>query len=274
MRGAFLGVLILSSWLLGAGRVYGQPGATIALQLQEGRPFVRAEINQVPLSLLVDLGGYDTVALNQADAGKAGAQPQLSPNETLGGFSTFDGKRQQSSVSRFREVLVGGVPFGEVRGSIFGGEGTSYVGAGLLGKSLLVFDYAKQQLRLYQSGDAQALRRECGANTFPVDVRRGVFLTYLRVEGKTLVAAFDTGASFTVMRPSVWQLDPVDYVPGTTPQIRRLHGLRINDAEIKELNAALIEFKGPPVDIVLGTNFFTNRRVCLDSGAHVGAISR
>lgn len=244
------------------------PEATISLRLQQGRPFVDVAINNVPVSLLLDFGGYDTIALNKADAEKAGVEA----NNSSRSFSSFDGKRHSSFGTHIKVAAVGGAIFREIDGSILGGEGNSYLGAGLLAKKLVVFDYLGNEVRLYQSGDAAALYRECGNDTFPVDVRRGVYQTYLRVGGKTLTAAFDTGANYSVVRPSWLNLEATEYVPGSSPKIHEFRNMRINNSNIEQLNAALIEFKGPPADIVLGGNFFSNRRVCLDGAAHVGAI--
>jgi hypothetical protein len=259
----------LAGWgLLAICHAQDRPEATIPFELRGGRPFVSAEINHVRVSLLLDFGGYDTIALNKADAGASGAQG----TESTHTFSSFDGKSQKSSGLHFKSVTLGDAAFPEVDGSSLDGEASSYVGAGLLGKKLVVLDYVQNQVRLYRSGDARALERECGRNTFPVDLPRGVFQTYLQTEGKLLTAAFDTGANFSVIRPSVLNLKAREYISGSSPEIHQLHGVRLNQVDIGDLGSALIEFKGPPVDIVLGTNFFQGRRVCLDGPAHIGAI--
>ena len=229
---------------------------------------VGAAINHVPLSLLLDLGGFDTISLNKADSAKVGAQGKDQRRQA----SLFDGKLQEYQGLHFKAVTVGNAEFGEVEGSALSGEGNSYVGAGLLEKWLVVLDYPHSQVRLYKSGNSQALERECGTTTFPVDVRRGVFQTYMRTEGKLVTAAFDTGANFSVIRPSALNLRGAEHYPDSSPEIHKLREIRINRAKISELSAALIEFKAPPVDIVLGTNFFQGRRVCLDGPAHIGAM--
>lgn len=265
----------LSLLLLGGLSCFGKciaqttPQISIAFELKQGQPLVHAELNGVPVSLLLDLGGGDkAIVLNPSDAKSVAAHR----TESTQSFSSFDGKIQKALGLEFNSVKLGGVDFGAMTGSEMADGGTSYVGAGLLGKKLLVLDYKLNQLRMYESGDKTAMRRECGASTFPVDVVRGVFQSYLLTQGKVLTAAWDTGANFSVIRPSAVNLKIPDYVPGSQPQIHMIQSARLNESTFGALNAALIEFKGPPADLVLGTNFFQGKVVCLDALAHSGGV--
>lgn len=62
------------------------------------------------------------------------------------------------------------------------------------------------------------------------------------------------------------------YQPGTQPQLFDLESLQLSQIRIGALKAALIEFKAPNVDIVLGANFFQDKIVCLDPARQVGGI--
>ncbi len=242
-------------------------GAPIPFELKGGRPMIQARLNGVPVGLLLDMGGYATVALIPKDAQAVGAR-RTDATQTS---TTYDGRSQAATGLHFDSLMLGPIDFGAVTGSETPGAKTSYVGAGLLGKHLMVLDYPHQQLRLYASGDKEALRRECGASTFTVNVVRGVLQSQLVAQGKTLTAAWDTGANFSVIRPSALNLQVPDYVPGTQPSMQVLESVQINQNPFGNLNAALIEFKAPPVDMVLGANFFQGRVVCLDGPAQVGA---
>jgi predicted aspartyl protease len=268
MKNTILIAVLAACCALTVCQANAQSDASIPLQLQQGRPLVNVTVNHVPLTVLLDFGGGGTIVLNKADAEKTGAFA----NNATQSVSTFDGAVHNVSAVHLNMVTAGDAIFGEIDGSVVGADGDSYMGAGLLDKKLVVFDYAHNQVRLYKSGDAHAMQRECGTDNFPVDVRHGLFQTYVRVDGKTLTAAFDTGSNISVIRPSVLNLKVAAYVPGSSPEIHQLHKLRFNLAEMAELSAVLIEFKGPPVDIILGTNFFLQRRVCLDGPAHMGAM--
>lgn len=162
-------------------------GTTIPFELQEGRPFVHARINGIPLSLLLDLGGYETVALTKSDTEMVAA----SKVESTRTFRSSDGNMHSAIGLRLDSLELDAVNFGAVTGSEMAGGGTSYIGAGLLGKKLLVFDYVRNQLRMYESGDKDAFHRECGSSEFPVDIVGGVFQSYLLIDGKVLTAAWD-----------------------------------------------------------------------------------
>jgi hypothetical protein len=247
-----------------------QPGSgqIIPFELTQGRPFVRASINGKPVTLLLDLGAYDTLALNHADTDATAA----TRTATNGAFLDAEGKRHDVTGLHLDKLIIGATSFGTIDGSVVTGEGHSYIGAGLFKKNLLVFDYPHHQLRLYNSGDASALRRECGTRTFPLDVKNSLLKSYLYTDGKVLTAAFDTGANYSVLRPSALKLNLAEPLPGAQPAMHSLQSVHLNQSRLDRLETVLIEFKGPPVDIVLGANFFEGRVVCLDGAAGVGAM--
>jgi len=268
MQNALLIAAIAVGSLISTCQAAERPEVTIPIEFQQGRPYVSVVANNILLTLLLDLGASDTVVLNRTEADKVGAYATNSNHTVI----SFDGNQESFSAVHFGTINVGDLTLCEIDGSVLTHEGSSYIGAGLLSNKLIVLDYANKQVRLYKSGDLQALRNECGDQNFPVDVRRGVFQTYFRTEDKTLTALLDTGANYSVLRPSVLNLNVPEYLPGSNPQFRELRNLRFNNAETKQLNTILIEFKAPPVDIVLGTNFFNKRKVCLDAPAHLGAM--
>ncbi len=75
-------------------------------------------------------------------------------------------------------------------------------------------------------------------------------------------------------RPSALGMQLEQYVPGTQPKMHVLESVQLDEARFGALDAVLIEFKAPPVDMVLGANFFQGKAVCLDGLAHRGSARK
>lgn len=241
------------------------PVGTIPLSSRNGLSFADLRVGEVQVQAQFDLGGYQTLALSAEDL-KA-VQAEASGAQTRA--QSHDGSVHQSRSFLFSKVELGTLRWPGVEGGQAAPGKRSYFGYGLLKDYLVVVDYPKHELRLFPSGDGEAMDRECGSGRFELDDSLGVIRARVDLDAQPMNALLDTGANFSVVRPSALHLElpPAD----AKPSLHRLTALRLGSLHIAVLQAALVEFKAPPVDMVLGANFFQGRVLCLDGKARRGS---
>jgi hypothetical protein len=248
----------------------GSSPITLPFQLIGGMPYIEATIGNQHLKLLLDLGANMEVVLAKADASKIG---ELTSGVSTS-YKTFDGTLHSSFRIPLKNVRIGGLYFPEIDAVGLPESGESYVGAALLKNYLLALDYFKNEIRLYRTGDEHAMQQECEMASFPLDFQNGIFQSYVWNGSRMLTVGFDSGANFTVIRPSVLKLKVAPYQHGIQPEIYKFKMLKLGDVVVTPLAAALIEFVEPNVDAILGANFFDQKVVCLDAEQHIGGIGR
>jgi len=242
------------------------PARTVVpLRIEGNLPVVQAAVGGRSVSLLLDLGGFDTVAL------RAGVLDDL--DVTYSGatrrWSDAGGAIHRSRAYRLPVVELGALRLEDVPGHdlpasaelpVEGIDG--YLGLGLLRAFRVIVDYPRGRLVLARGDAALA---DDGVATWPrlaaqVD-DRGV-VSRLRTDGRTLRCVWDTGYTWSVIRPraarGLAELDD----DGQRHVV--VDALTAGDADLGPLDLVVHDFRQPPVDAVLGYNLFTERAVYFD----------
>jgi len=236
---------------------------TLPLTFKSGLPVGTIEIDAVPVELLIDTGGFDTVSLGTSVLD--GVKPLFSGKTRK--FANGRGDKFKAREYRLAGVAVGPHVFGDVAGTeyLFAPDlpppvPAGYVGLGLLRQFHLTVDYAHAELGLVD--------RRCPAPDLPEPAswhrvrlesdKDGPRISAV-VDGRTRTLLLDTGASYSTIRPSAapqeerrraqgWEL----YTPAA---------MVAGGGKIEGLELAVVELPGPGTDGILGCNFFADHQV-------------
>jgi hypothetical protein len=239
----------------------------VPLRLEENLPVVEVSVAGKVLPVLLDLGGFDSLALRPEALAGLGAQ--------------FTGKKRRwvdNRGRRFRsreyvlpEVVIGDLRLGNVRGYEDRGEAPAvpglqgglqgYLGLGVLARLSLVIDYPGKRLTLARN--AALLGKEYPLSDWPsvpFSRDRSGVLTTFRVEGRTLRCIWDTGYQYSVIR---WA--PPERVKSEGEERHFMApALDAAGVDLGPLDFVVFDFKQPPVDAMIGFNFFRDRAVLFD----------
>lgn len=251
------------------------PLATIPLEVRRGLPTVNVRIGEETLKLFLDLGGHQGIALTTSELGRVKVR-------YLDSWSEFRNSKDQ--ILRARQFVAEGVLLGAFHlGNVRGGEAVmgasvppdqnGYIGLPVLQSYLLVFDYPKNEVRLYPPGDSAALAVECPSKSFGVSLVNGIAVSEAMTEHGKRLFIWDTGATDNFIRPPAL---PSNLARGQRiddgPPIVRIEKLVLDDLEIGPQTFRVIPFGAPAVDGYLGAGLFSSRKVCLNISKGKGAV--
>ncbi|HEY3226125.1 MAG TPA: hypothetical protein VGK61_03895 [Planctomycetota bacterium] len=246
----------------------------IPLVLDRGMAWVDVNIAGRSFRLLLDLGGFDTVALSpEALAG-------LAVSWTGRTRTTFSA---MGDLARAREYILpalelGGVVFHELRGTedLLQGEKRAvkrpgYLGLGLLQRFNLIIDYPARELVLLWpdvSPPAEYRVEEWPSTEFAAGVN-GVVAT-VEIDGSRRRLVWDTGASHCILKSGLQGSALVGkegQYSVCTPKSFEVGGHDFGAVEF-----VLLEFKQPPADGFIGYPFFGKHAVFVDFRSHRLAV--
>jgi hypothetical protein len=251
------------------------PLADIPVEIRNRLPTVHVRVSGQPFTLFLDLGGYSAIALTTSELARV-------PVRLRDGSDRFRNSKGQVLTSRrflAESVFLGSFFLGDLEGSesIFGDsvppDRNGHIGMPVLGRYLLVIDYPQKRVRLYDSGNTAALMDECGGETFPIRLEKGIAVSTGSTEHGDRLFIWDTGSTDNVVRPSAL---PPEKAAGRRiddgPPVVTLERLKLGGLDIGPQQFRLVQFGAPDVDAYLGADLFESRRVCLDIRKGIGAI--
>ncbi len=252
-----------------------QPLIQVPLELRSGMPTTTVSIGGTQLNLFVDLGGYSAIALTEAELKRVAVRYLTdSTRSTNASGDIYESRRFVAP-----GVSLGGVLLGDLEGSEFIFPETAappdrngFIGFALLSRFLLIVDYPNRSLRLYASGSKDAMTRECGDNSFEIDVVSGIAQSIADTDYGRLVFSWDTGSTRSVVRPSAIGGRVRTGAPGSGTPTYRMAKFVLGGRDFGPQSFLPIDYRGVMVDGVLGTDFFASRVVCLDIGRGKGAV--
>lgn len=248
------------------------PSSTISFQLIGRLPTVQATTSGKTLPLILDLGAFAAVALTTE---ALNSTPVKFDGRSLE-WRDASGYTFKARTFQVDDLSIGHFSAGSTSGAEFrypDGDAShaqvGYVGFGLLSHFLLVFDYQKDELRLYPPGDSADMAAECGKHHFPIDVIDGVVESKFNTEHGQLIFQWDTGSAKDLIRPSVVGMKKGDYRDGQSYPFSRFE---TGGTDFGRTRISLREFVAPDVDGVLGTDFFEGKVVCFDPTNRIAAV--
>jgi len=252
-----------------------QPLIQVPLELRSGMPTTTVSIGGTQLNLFVDFGGYSAIALTEAELKRVAVRYLTdSTRSTNASGDIYESRRFVAP-----GVSLGGVLLGDLEGSEFIFPETAappdrngFIGFALLSRFLLIVDYPNRSLRLYASGSKDAMTRECGDNSFEIDVVSGIAQSIADTDYGRLVFSWDTGSTRSVVRPSAIGGRVRTGAPGSGTPTYRMAKFVLGGRDFGPQSFLPIDYRGVMVDGVLGTDFFASRVVCLDIGRGKGAV--
>lgn len=251
------------------------PLAEIPVEIRHRLPTVEVRVSGQPFRLFLDLGGFQAIALTTSELERV----RVRFHDGTDRFRNSTGQVLTSRRFLAEGVFLGSFYLGDLEGgeAIFGDsappERNGYIGMPVLGRYLLVVDYPQKRVRLYDSGNTAALLRECGGETFPVRLEKGIAVSTGSTEHGDLLFIWDTGSTDNVVRPSAL---PHGNAAGRRiddgPPVVTLERLKLGGRDIGPQQFRLVQFGAPDVDAYLGADLFASHRVCLDVRKGIGAI--
>jgi len=238
----------------------------VPLTLEGGMPWVEAKIGGRPVRLLLDLGGFDAVALIPDEL------KEIQVTWTGKSRTTFSAMGEAATAREYvlPEVELGGILFPEVKGyeDLLHGKNRAvaragYLGLGILRRFRIVIDYPARQLVLiwpdaptpepYDVQDWPTVECEAGKD--------GV-VARAKVNGIDRLFVWDTGATHCVLKTGLEGAAPVRQIEGHP--FAAVASFSLVNEEFGPLDFALLDFKMPKADGFIGYSFFAKHAVYVD----------
>jgi predicted aspartyl protease len=238
-------------------------------------PWVDAKIGGRPVRLLLDLGGFDAVALIPEEL------KELQVAWTGRSRTTFSamGDAAQAREYVLPEVEIGGIVFTDVKGfeDLLHGKNRSvsrsgYLGLGLLRRFRIVIDYPARRLVLIWPDAAMpdGYDVENWATSELAPNRDGV-MARVKLNGADRLMVWDSGASHCVLKSGLEGTAPVRPIKGHP--FAAVDSLIVGGRELGPFDFALLDFKQPKADGFIGYSFFARHAVYVDFRNRVLAVS-
>jgi len=238
----------------------------VPLVPRQGGPVVEVRIGEKTIPLLLDLGGFDTIALSP----EALENVQVAWTGKTRIVQDALGNAFRSREYRLPEVAVGPWTWSDLVGNEYHhcqqateALRNGYLGLGMLRRFTLIIDQPRGILVLLRPGDP--VPREYPVDWWieiPFPAGGTGVRTAATMRGRELRVVWDTGASHSLLKPA-WA-DPAGvsktgkHPRYTTPTFV------LGGREYGPLEFVLMDFKEPPADVLLGQNFLATRPVLVD----------
>ncbi|MBI2930544.1 MAG: hypothetical protein HYY16_02740 [Planctomycetes bacterium] len=276
MRSAAICGLLLVGCLSQAPPRFSEAAVELPLAIDGNLPAVELEVGTRRVPVVLDLGGFDTVALRPDLVKEVGA--------TYTGASKTQG-RAFGGVVRSREyelpeVRLGSLVLKKVRGyealndraDLPQAFRNGYVGLGILRDTCLIIDYRASKVVMSRAFVDSA---EYAVSRWPhstVRVGGDGVVSRMTLDGVERIVVWDTGFTYSVLRP---RLAPPPRVEKRGRQgFYTPDSVRLDGVELGPLEFVLVDFQQPEVDGVVGYNFFRDHVVCFDLPRGVVAWKR
>jgi len=248
----------------------------VPLRLTHGLPVVTLDIQQTPVDLLLDLGGFEAVSLT------AKALDRVQPTFTgkTRRFENARGDRLVAREYRLSQVAFGPHVFTDLVGSehVFAPDLAPPIEAGYLGLGLLRHFHLTIA---YGRGELGLIDRRCAGLELPegrpwrrvrLESQKDGLRISAAIDGKKRSLVLDTGASYSTIRPAAAPREGRRSVGGT--ELFTPSSLVVGGDEVPGIDFAVVDLPGPGTDGILGCNFFAEHEVVVDLDARSVAFRR
>lgn len=251
---------------------------SIPIHIRNHLPTTIVVVNGRRHSLFLDLAGAAALALTPDELSVTSVQDGPGRKVVQNAIGeTTEGRRFTA-----KSVRVGGIELGPLVGDEWniGAYGppdrNGYLGMGFFTGRLVVMDYRAGRVRVFPGRDPARMLRECGKQIgFGVEVENGIAVSIVETELGLLRVLWDTGSTDNVIRSSLLAERGLTANPSEDgPPIfsfQRFAGL---SRSLHPPKFRAVPFRAPAVDVVLGTPYFTENKVCLDLAAGRGAVKK
>ena len=242
---------------------------TVPIEIQRGSPVANAAIGDVELRLIVDSGGR-LLGL------RPGILAKLDGVHAAGRETSTDvyGAEIQGDAFIVPALTLGGSQFRDISGFVWTVPKAlantvpaidGIIGREFLNDFLVVYDYPGAKIVLAdRRGEDGA---ECRGTTVSlVDHPEDVVVTKVELDGHSLHALWDTGATHSFVKASVveavaLELEPID----DRTQMYPSDTVKLASADFGPLGFVALPLVEPEgIDVYIGYNFFAKHVVCID----------
>ena len=246
----------------------------IPIHLEGGMPWVDATIDGRTVRLLLDLGGFDAVALIPREL------DEIQVTWTGRSRTTFSAMGESARAREYllKDFRLGGIVFPEVRGfeDLLHGKQravarSGYLGLGILRRFRLIIDYPARKLVLIWP-DA-ATPSDYAVERWPsvgLSSNSDGVMARVNLDGADRLMVWDTGASHCVLKSGLEGGAPVRDLSGHP--FAGLKSMIIGDHDFGAQDFALLDFKQPKADGFIGYSFFAKHAVYVDFEQRLLAI--
>lgn len=248
----------------------------IPVSLRNHLPTATVWVNGQPQELFLDLAGSAALALTPHELSST------SVDYLSTGTSVRDAMGYITQGRRFlaQSVRVGATEIGPLVGEEWhiGAYGppdrNGYLGMGLFANRLAVFDYSQGSVRLYSGQNPRRLREECGDSAIlAIRVENGIAVSLVHTNVGPLRVLWYSGSTDNVVRSTLLTDNNLKSVPVEDgPPVFSFREFTGLGATVPSPEFRDVPFQAPDVDLVLGTPFFLQNKVCLDLAAGQAAV--
>jgi hypothetical protein len=242
-----------------SGTLAARPLASIPFRLPYNIPVVDGAIGEQPVAFIVDTGSFAELALPM-DLMPQGKQPASSVPSSV---ANSEGMRLAPPSIEVRNVRLGDFEVGSLvaHSDVPGArvEHGALLGYGFLKRFIFVIDYPARRLVLYRQDDEHVIEEICGAPAFPINTSGELVSSRLTTPSGNLNVFWDTGWSWSTLRPS-----SVPGMPAAADGSLVLQGVSVGSQSLGDLSFRAREFAAPDRDGVIGADYLASHVWCVD----------
>jgi len=265
------GRLVLTAFLSGCGVsqhfVIESPekkSIELPIDLSEDYPFVTVNVQGHDIPLLLDLGGFSTIAFGDSILSTLKV-------EYTGSRSFSDAYGTSFKVRNYviPSAEIGGLKLKNIEATeikynqnMSARAKNGYIGIGFLKKfKKVIFDYPNRKMILLQEealpSEYQSIAWSSHAMSGSGDVHSKVI-----IDGKEVEFLWDTGASYSVIHREVTAPDKIR--PFENMEAYTATSMKTGNTELGPNDFILLDFSEPDVDGIIGHNYFAKHKVLID----------
>jgi hypothetical protein len=235
----------------------------IPIELEKGNPIAAAQINGIPVRLVIDSGG-EAISLKPGTLRKI----EATPSGAVKPGTNAVGETNVQSLFKIETLVLGGKPFAHLEAVEAGAYAADSPGDGVIGRDFLnqyvvVYDYPARTIRLFPPRERRSAAKMCtgnGVRSIP-DAER-IIVSMAATDHVHMRLLWDTGAQYSFVKRSFAEEHqlPVEH------PFYSSHSFVLDGHDFGPMKFVVIDAVAPAnVDGYLGSNFFETHIVCIDA---------
>jgi hypothetical protein len=234
----------------------------IPIELEKGNPIAAAEINGIPVRLVIDSGG-EAISLKSGTLRKINAIPSgaVKPG------TNATGETSNQPLFNIEMMVLGGKRFAHleaVEAAAYAADSPAdgVVGRDFLNQYVVVYDYPARTITLFPSRERRSAAKLCkgtGVRSIPDEER--IIVSVATTDHARMHLVWDTGAQYSFVKQSFAN---EHQLPVEQP-FYSSHSFVLDGHDFGPMKFVVIDAISPAsVDGFLGSNFFDAHVVCID----------
>jgi predicted aspartyl protease len=244
----------------------------IPIELEKGNPIASAQINGVPVRLVIDSGG-GVVALKPDTIERVAATRTGTTRSSTDAY----GNNSTQALFMLNTLELGGNTFSNIEA----GEAGKYVaetpGDGIIGRKFLnqflaIYDYSSRKITLVKPRERASTDGKCrGTRVSTIPDSDGIIVSIAKTDHRAMRMLWDTGATYSFVKKTFADMHDLPVENPFYSSQRFMFGQH----DFGPIQFVVLDASAPTnVDGYIGYNFFMTHVVCIDPRKRVVRIRK